>query len=195
MTKQQVLEEALNLFAHHGYENTSLAHIAKAVGIKKPSLYNHFSNKEAIFFEVLDEVVKRQIQFFEQKGSELNQDSIEDQLHDFYDIYLDYMTTSTEGMFFKRVTFFPPENFSDEIKKAFLRVEDTLTNSLIPVFEKGIEEGKLRKLPVPMLTSAFYTLIDGLFLEENFYDTDILNERKKASWEIFWLGIRHPEEA
>ena len=48
-TKQRILEKALELFSIKGYDAVSVGEIAKAVGIKAPSLYNHFPSKQAIF--------------------------------------------------------------------------------------------------------------------------------------------------
>lgn len=48
-TKKRVIDAALILFARNGYEATSMAEIADAVGIKAPSLYSHFQNKQALF--------------------------------------------------------------------------------------------------------------------------------------------------
>lgn len=48
-TKRMILEKSLELFSHYGYDAVSVAEIAKAVGIKAPSLYSHFAGKQAIF--------------------------------------------------------------------------------------------------------------------------------------------------
>ena len=41
-TKQRILTEAVKLFSKEGYEAVSVDQIAKAVGIKAPSLYKHY---------------------------------------------------------------------------------------------------------------------------------------------------------
>lgn len=58
-TKQLILDCALELFAERGYDAVSVGDIAVAVGIKAPSLYNHFVGKEAIFRAIVQSVADR----------------------------------------------------------------------------------------------------------------------------------------
>ena len=53
-TKQRILDKALELFAAKGYDSVSVGEIAGAVGIKAPSLYNHFPGKQAIFDAIVE---------------------------------------------------------------------------------------------------------------------------------------------
>ena len=53
-TGKKVLDKALELFSAKGYDSVSVGEIAKAVGIKAPSLYNHFPSKQAIFNAIVD---------------------------------------------------------------------------------------------------------------------------------------------
>lgn len=53
-TKQKIIETALTLFSERGYDAVSVGEIAEAVGIKAPSLYNHFPSKQAIFDEIVE---------------------------------------------------------------------------------------------------------------------------------------------
>ncbi len=56
-TKQVILEKALELFSAKGYDSVSMGEIAKAVGMKAPSLYNHYSGKQAIFDAIVESTV------------------------------------------------------------------------------------------------------------------------------------------
>ncbi|MCD9025295.1 TetR/AcrR family transcriptional regulator [Cohnella silvisoli] len=53
-----ILETGYRLFAEHGFEKTSMAMIAKEVGISKPALYYHFLSKEAIIDVLFEEICK-----------------------------------------------------------------------------------------------------------------------------------------
>ena len=53
-TPERILDAAEDLFAEKGYSATSLGDVADKVGIRSPSLYNHFKNKEALYQAVLN---------------------------------------------------------------------------------------------------------------------------------------------
>ena len=53
-TKQRILDKALELFSARGYDAVSVGEIAEAVGIRAPSLYNHFPGKQAIFDAIVE---------------------------------------------------------------------------------------------------------------------------------------------
>lgn len=52
-TREKILSEALTLFSQRGFDAVSVRDIARAVGVKESSLYNHFANKQAIFDSIL----------------------------------------------------------------------------------------------------------------------------------------------
>ena len=58
-TKRVLAEQTLELFAERGYDSVSVGEIADAVGIKAPSLYNHYKSKQEIFDAIVDYVAQR----------------------------------------------------------------------------------------------------------------------------------------
>ncbi len=54
-TRSRILNAALELFATHGYAGTSIRQLARAVGLRESSLYNHFDGKAAIYAALIDE--------------------------------------------------------------------------------------------------------------------------------------------
>jgi AcrR family transcriptional regulator len=56
-TKDNVFNAALELFAMKGYSVATMDEIAAKVGIKKASLYNHYSSKESLLTEVYKRLI------------------------------------------------------------------------------------------------------------------------------------------
>jgi len=77
-TKQKILDEALTLFSEKGYANVFVGDIADRVGIKAPSLYKHYRNKQAIFDAIIDEMNHRfeeQAQAMQIDGTDASHDA------------------------------------------------------------------------------------------------------------------------
>lgn len=60
--KEEILLVTLELAAENGLSNVSMAQIAEKIGIRKPSLYNHFKSK--------DEIIAAMYQYFRDKSKE-----------------------------------------------------------------------------------------------------------------------------
>ena len=54
-TRERILAEALSLFAQSGYGGASMRELARRVGIRESSLYNHFAGKAAILEAIVSE--------------------------------------------------------------------------------------------------------------------------------------------
>lgn len=54
LTRQKVLSAAHELFLKQGFHGTSMRQIAAASGLALAGIYNHFSDKDALFAAVLD---------------------------------------------------------------------------------------------------------------------------------------------
>jgi AcrR family transcriptional regulator len=56
--KETIIHESLKLFSLNGFLSTSIQDILSAANTSKGGFYNHFSSKEDLFFQVLDEARK-----------------------------------------------------------------------------------------------------------------------------------------
>ena len=57
--REQLLDVAMTEFAANGYHGTTMNHVAKAAGITKPVLYQHFASKRELYVELVDDVADR----------------------------------------------------------------------------------------------------------------------------------------
>jgi AcrR family transcriptional regulator len=54
-TRERILSEALGLFAESGYGGASMRELARRVGVRESSLYNHFPSKASILEAIVSE--------------------------------------------------------------------------------------------------------------------------------------------
>jgi AcrR family transcriptional regulator len=58
-TKEKIFDASIDLFAQKGFDAVSMQEIADAVGIKKASMYYHFSSKDQILEKILGYPMER----------------------------------------------------------------------------------------------------------------------------------------
>jgi AcrR family transcriptional regulator len=57
-TRQAIVEAATELFAEHGYADTTLAEVAEAAEVSLSTIFNYFPGKPDIVFAVLDALIE-----------------------------------------------------------------------------------------------------------------------------------------
>ncbi|MDR1533768.1 MAG: TetR/AcrR family transcriptional regulator [Planctomycetota bacterium] len=70
-TKRRILIDATVLFAKKGYSAVSMKDIAKSIGVKPASLYNHYPGKEALWDAVLEHAAGLYDLYFERLEKQL----------------------------------------------------------------------------------------------------------------------------
>lgn len=70
-TKEKIVLVAVRMFAESGFSAVSVRDIAKQVGIKAASIYNHFDSKEAIFDSIIDMIKSVYSDFYDRVGEKI----------------------------------------------------------------------------------------------------------------------------
>lgn len=81
--RDSILDAAIQAFREHGYENASMDYIAELAGASKRTVYNHFSNKEQLFREVISRFLAEILEL--KKITYAREKSLEEQLGEFAD--------------------------------------------------------------------------------------------------------------
>lgn len=153
-TKKMILKKALELFSESGYDAVSVGEIARAVGIKAPSLYNHFPSKQAIFDAIVEETSKEfekntdEVAIHVQNSardvtvfSQITEDDLEEKVHQIFNISLH---DENIALFRKMMTI---EQFrSDELSKLYSeRYVERIVAYHAGIFKSLIAAGELKK--------------------------------------------------
>ena len=57
VTKERILEAALEMFSQKGYAGTNIRELSASLGLVKSGVYKHYESKEAIWNALLDEMI------------------------------------------------------------------------------------------------------------------------------------------
>ena len=191
MTEQTIRNIALCHFARNGFEGASLAEIAAEVGIKKPSIYNHFKSKDDLFMAVYEDVAARELQFVERCLLPDRLSELENQLYGFLIGYKERYEKEEDTKFFLRMSFFPPPHLLQESLKLSQYYIDRMTELANGLFRAAHQRGLIHPdVSVEHATGAYVAVLDSLFVEMLYGDNDHLLRRMDAAWTIFWRGVR-----
>lgn len=199
-TRDKVKKAALSLFAQNGYDVTSMEQIAAGVGIKKSSLYAFISSKEALFWEIYEDLEKQYRDYMEQLLAESEDMPPAERLYYLFKNYLicpacrPLEETMIARTFWNRIMFFPPPALKDKLLNRALDNELQLGEKYKKIIRAGMEQGLIRQSPEEDVVLAYYSLRQGLYSLMSVFMSDMSEDQKldkiNRVWNSFWLGVK-----
>ena len=189
MTKQEILNKALQLFTEKGYEGTGMDDIAKAVGIRKASLYYHYDGKESIFLAVFTGILAGYAAYVTQLTAIREDIPVLMALRELFLSYIRYCKTSQDMYFWDRYFYYPPEFLKDYIAEKTLETETVFMDGIGRMMKAGIAAGEIKPQPARSLALAYYYLLIGLSMSVRLYGEEQLMADAEAAADGLLQGI------
>lgn len=199
-TRDKIKKIALTLFANNGYDATSMENIATGVGIKKSSLYAFITSKEALFWEIYEDLEGKYHNYMEQILADSESMLPPARLYYLFKQYLIGTLSSSEqqgsatGTFWIRAMFFPPVALKDRLLTRALKHEMGLGERYKEIIKDGIRQGLIREGSPEEILLSYYSLRQGLYSLMNVFMTDLTEEQKVNNidkvWYNYWQGIK-----
>lgn len=185
MTKKTaILQCATRLFALKGYNETSMAELAKKVGIAQGTIFYHFKTKQDIFLEILktakEDILFEFDRYIESRKFETGIEMMEGAIS----FYL-YLAELKEDLFLLLHRRYPYElaNVNPVCREHL----ESIYNCFVDIFEQAILAGKadgsIGPIPAKKTALIVFTMVDGLvrFKLYNLYDAGALFDELIAS--------------
>lgn len=188
MSSDRIKEAALSQFALEGYEGASLRKIADEVGIKKPSIYAHYKNKDDLFIHVVEYVFqlerRRILTYFQEQFNKNS--TLEECLHGFFDWFGKEFESQDAAKLLMRVSYFPPPSLSNEVTHMVYPFLDGLESALAKfLVRQSYEHSHAAQIAI-----SYMTLVDGTTVELLYGGMERYQKRVKAAWPVFWHGLQ-----
>ena len=135
-TKERILQTALELFAHKGYEAVSVSDIAGALGLTKGALYRHFESKQAIFDGILDRMERQDAQ--EARDHDLPEGTVEEDRSAYEAASLDDIIEFSKTMF----RYWTEDSFATPFRR-MLTVEQYHSPEMARLYQQYLAAGPM----------------------------------------------------
>jgi AcrR family transcriptional regulator len=163
-TAERILDAAEELFAERGYNGTTLRDVATRVGVRPPSLYNHFASKDALYAAVIERGVGPVIELLARSAA-----APADQSSDPGRLVSDVMAILAQRPGLPRLV-------QHETLAGGQRLTPILRSWIVPAFERAHElvaaspaAGRWSPEQIPLLVLAMYHVVVGYFTFASLY--------------------------
>jgi TetR/AcrR family transcriptional repressor of mexJK operon len=150
--RERILEVAGEMFIQHGFNAVTMDAIAEAAPVSKPTLYNHFSDKTALFFAVME---GRSLSIFKRLQGLITKDGTPEQTlqemgEGFLDLILRPESISLFRIMIGEGTKFP------ELGKLFYEAGPKKILGLLADYLEGLDKKGILIVPNPLLSANFF---------------------------------------
>ncbi|MFP4528650.1 MAG: TetR/AcrR family transcriptional regulator [Candidatus Kapaibacterium sp.] len=153
--KEDIVKSAKELLSKYGYDHINMRKIAQGAGIKAASIYNHFKNKDEIYYTLILDgrllLAKRIREYIDQY------DDVESKLKAYVDAYLDFGFENPE---YYRIMFMQsyPEKAMAPVKDKIAREIEPGLNTLAQFLQEYTGLGAKEAMN---LGEAFFHILHG----------------------------------
>lgn len=188
LTALRLQEAALARFSIQGFDATSMNEIARDVGIKKPSIYAHFRNKDDLFLSLIPLVIGKELEHARNTlrgGVDIKLQML---------LYLKgiqerYEQSNSVG-FLLRNLFMPPAHLYEAIMTPLHAFMDELENIIRMAITQSPFMSPTAPLDAETLTITFMSVIDSLQSELLYGGPEKYQRRLEAIWSVFEAATR-----
>lgn len=189
ISREAIIEAAIHLFNQNGYHATSMQDVAEAVDIKKPSLYHHFTSKEAILLTILETGMDHLIRDIEeiadtdQSGSE----KIRAAIHAHANIIAG--NPDAAAVFLRE-----DRGLGDGYMVHYVAKRDQFEYLLRGIVQQAVNAGEFHDMDVPVVVQALLGMVNWM---SRWYHTDgrlTADQIADSFTELFLHGASAPRQ-
>ena len=156
--KDEIINTAAKLFRERGYSAVTMRHLAKAMGIKAASLYNHINSKQDILKEIIislaEEFTDGMTQIKTLKGNSI------EKLKQIIKLHVDITARNTYGMASLNNDWMHLE----EKLEYFLQLRSNFENDFRNILIEGINANEIVNSNVDVTLFSMHSTLRSLYL-------------------------------
>ncbi|TPN86743.1 TetR/AcrR family transcriptional regulator [Aquimarina algicola] len=182
--KQEIVKAASILFKEKGYSAVTMRDLAKAMGIKAASLYNHIQSKQEILSTIIIDLAE---EFTEgmNKISESDQKTIQ-KIENIIELHIDVTLRNADGLASLNNDWM---HLEEDNLQYFEKMRYDYENNFRKIVQKGTEDKEIKSFNIEIIVFSTLSTLRTLYLwypKQKDIDADIL---KKDMISVLLSGI------
>lgn len=149
--RRQIMEEALRVFSEQGYHATSVTDVVQAAGVARGTFYLYFDGKEAIFLELLDDLLEHLKSNIVGVSTADGAPPLEQQLHG---TIVRILRTVVNNRPLTRIIFREAVGLHDRIDARMRQFDDALHTYVSTHLRAGVADGLVGSAMDPEVSAA-----------------------------------------
>jgi AcrR family transcriptional regulator len=155
---------ALGLFARNSYEGVSMSAISEAAGVKKPTIYSHFTGKSGLYLSLIGPCIR--IESARLKETLEGAGGVMERLRTYFDGFCERFCSDPPYLrFLMRALRLPPPELKEMTEKIcedhFSVMEETLASFMEPLSPKRMSPADLARAYLGLLDGVQLALVGG----------------------------------
>jgi AcrR family transcriptional regulator len=188
--KKQIIDAAVNVFSREGFHQARMEDIAQEAGLSKGALYWYFNSKDKIISSLMAMFLDREFSKVEEYVNE--EGSARKILQKMTDMIIDDLMSIKPFMSIL-LEFWAMSFRNKSVGKIFRESMHRYIDLVVPVVQRGINEGEFRELDAEDVAMAFGAMIEGSILLWSYEINNVdFQTMISNSVTIFLNGIENP---
>jgi len=191
-TKTEIFNAALTLFSEKSYHGASIRDIAKKIGKRESSIYNHFSSKEEILTDIISNFSNRNFGKIILTDELINQISKPEKFFSNLGMNLMGFWNSDKERMFIKILFYSNNIDSKEYEYSLSNYLDDFKKFTSIIFDEMIKHKYILKNDSKLLSNEFISFLFLHFIESLLQNKTNLEIKEfvKAHVAFFWNAIK-----
>ena len=177
-TQERILRAAVELFATHGYQRTSISAIASRAEVSRPAVFWHFGDKESLFREAFRRML---LPFFGELQRKLAHIDPGKRVFEIFDVYERVVQENRETILAIVRWFLESEALRASLRATLFALHDELMRD----FRAAFEELAIDAQEADILSAAVLSMLDGNLLLSLLDPDPQKHERRRAGLRRF----------
>ncbi|MBQ0734539.1 TetR/AcrR family transcriptional regulator [Aquimarina celericrescens] len=157
--KQEIINAAAILFKEKGYSAVTMRDLAKAMGIKAASLYNHIQSKQEILSTIIIDLAEKFTDGMNQIANS-NKEATQ-KLEKIIDLHIDVTLSNADGLASLNNDWM---HLEEENLQYFEKMRHDYEENFRNIVKKGVDQGEIKSFNIEIMVFSTLSTLRTLYL-------------------------------